>query len=217
MKRFLYILACLLLGFSVKAQSLLDEEGEPIPFALSKKYNNLIDLSKVKTCILKNYNNDSLYVKYNKDFVSASGDEIVGGFPIDTLINLKTKETKYEINEGTLWLYRIESKTAEMLYVEIQNFVMPEGAYICIFPKKSELNLKEPKFFYKKDMTSLPNIHNHQYGNQLFIEYFEPKGPTTSKSIILYKIVYIFAIGSRNILKPKKAPPSKTGKIMLII
>lgn len=216
MKRFLYILACLLLSFCVKAQPLLDGEGEPIPFALSTKYNNLIDLSKVKSCILKSYNNDSLYIKYNKD--KTEMEDVVIGMPaIDTLLNLKTKATKYRINEGTLWLYRIESKTAEMLYVEIEKFEIPERAYLCIFPKKSELNLNGPKFFDKKDIANRQNIHQFQYGNQIFIEYFEPKGSVTSKNIIIKKIGYMFAIGEKNIIKRKKAPPSKTGIIMLII
>ena len=34
MKRFVFGLACLLLVFSVTAQPLLDDNGEPIPFAL---------------------------------------------------------------------------------------------------------------------------------------------------------------------------------------
>lgn len=214
MKQFFYMLACLLVVYAVNAQPLLDENGEPIPFALSKKYNKLIDLSKVKTCELKSYNNDSLYVQYNKHKTEI--ENVTIGMPaIDTLINLKTKATKFKINEGTLWLYKIESKTAEMLYAEIKKFVMPEGAYICIFPKQLKLDMKAPRFFYKKDAASLPNIHSHQYGNQLYIEYFEPKGSTTSNKVILNKIGYIFAIGSRNILKQKKTPPSKTEKIML--
>lgn len=215
MKLFLAILACLLLVFSVTAQPLLDENREPIPFALSKKYNKLIDLTKIKTCVLKCYNNDSLYIKYNKDFNSVSGNENIGGFPIDTVLNLKAKATKYKINEGTLWLYRIESNTAEMLYAEIEKFVIPEGGHICFFPKQSKLNLKGPRFFYKKDTASLTSIHGYQYGNQLYIEYFEPNGSKNATSIIINKIGYGFAVGSRNILKPKKAPPSMTGKIML--
>lgn len=215
MKPLLCILVNLFLAFALNAQPLLDENGEPVPFALSKKYNKLIDLSKVNTCVLKNYNNDSLYIQYNKDFVSVSGDEVIGGFPIDTILNFKAKATKYRINEGTLWLYRIESKTAEMLYAEVEKFVMPEGAYICFFPKQSKLNLKGPRFFYKKDVANLPNIHGYQYGTQLYIEYFEPNGSKNPKSIIINNICYGFAVGSRNILKPKKAPASKTGIIML--
>ncbi len=214
MKRLVFSLACLLLVFSVTAQPLPDENGEPIPFALSKKYNKLIDLSKVKTCVLKSYNNDSLYIEYNKDKTDIENVDI--GMPaIDTLINLKAKATRYRLKEGTIWLYKIESKTAEMLYAEIEKFVMPEGAYICLFPKRSKLDMKWPRFFYKKDAASLPNIHGYQYGNQLYIEYFESNGSATSKNIIISKVGYMFAIGSKNILKPKKTPPSKTEKIML--
>lgn len=212
MKRFVFGLACLLLVFSVKAQPLLDENREPIPFALSKKYNKLIDLSKIKTCVLKSYNNDSLYIQYNNDKTEI-GDVAIGMPAIDTLINLKAKATKYKINEGTLWLYRIESKTAEMLYAEIEKFIIPEGGHICFFPKQSKLNLKGPKFFYKKDAASQTSIHGYQYGNQLYIEYFEPNGSKNAKSIIINKIGYGFAVGSKISLNRKNLYHQKREKL----
>jgi|GEM_PF-2173374 len=191
MKRFLYILACLLLSIYVKAQLIYNEKGEVVPFSMSEKYKNLIDTSKVNACTLKSYNNDSLYISYNKNQESAFNDEVVAGFPIDTLINIRTKATKYQIGEGTLWLYKVESKTAEMINIEMKNLIIPMGAYICIFPKKEELAKKGPQLFFKKDIPN-PNFRQRQYGNQLFIEYFEPNNTETKANIVISSIDYIF-------------------------
>ena len=191
MKRFLYILACLLLSISVKAQLIYNEEGEVVPFSMSEKYKNMIDTSKVNACTLKSYNNDLLYISYNKNFVSAFGDEIVAGFPIDTLINLKIKATKYKIAEGTLWLYKIESKTADLLGIEINHLEFPEGAYLCIFPSERNIELRGKRVYLKKDIKD-PNFFRYQLGNQLFIEYFEPKGVKPSSSLLISRISYGF-------------------------
>lgn len=190
MKILFTLITCVLLTFPVKAQLIYNEDGDVVPFSLAEKYKTLIDTSKVNTCLLKSYNNDSLYREKNKDFVG-SPDAVVAGFPIDTLINIRTKATKYKIAEGTLWLYKIESKTAEMLSINIKNLVLPEGAYICIFPKKTELLKKGPKLFLKKDITN-PNFNQHQYGNQLFIEYFEPNKTHKKPDIIISRIYYMF-------------------------
>jgi hypothetical protein len=194
MKILFTTLICLLLAFAVKAQIIYNDEGEQIPFALTDKYKNLIDLSKIKTCTLKSYNNDSLYAKYNKDNV---GEDIRAGIPIDTLINIKTKGTKFQITQGTLWLYKIESKTAEMLNVDISISDLPDGAYICIFPKKEQLYMRGPRFFYKKDIIK-QNVHRYLYGNQLLIEYFEPNGSHGPKDINITKIAYIFTTPFKN-------------------
>lgn len=132
MKLLLSIFAVLLLNGSLIAQCGVDNYGRMIPYAMCSKYKNLIDTSKVKTCHLKSYNNDSLFRKANNNI---KGDGKIVGFPIDTLINLKAVATKYKMEEGTLWLYKIESKTAKRLSIKIEQLVIPEGAYLCLFSK----------------------------------------------------------------------------------
>jgi hypothetical protein len=188
MKNIFSILICLLLTLSVKAQLSYDEDGQIIPFAMTEKYKKLIDTSKVSTCHLKSYNNDSLYYKLNKD---TKGDVKIVGFSIDTLIDLKAAATKYDINEGTVWLYKIESNTAEMLDIIINNLDLPEGAYICLFPRQSILKLRGPRT-YKRDNLKFPVFRKDVYGNQLFIEYFEPHNANKSTNIIISEIGYIF-------------------------
>lgn len=178
----------LLLTLTVKAQFIYNEDGGIIPFSMTEKYKNVIDLSTVKTCMLKSYNNDSLYYAKNKD---NQGDMKFAGIRIDTLINLKSAANKYKTDEGTVWLYKIESKTAEMLSITINQLVIPEGAYICIFPKKEELETMGPKLFLKKDIIN-PKFSKYHYGNQLYIEYFEPNKVDEKANIIISRLDYIF-------------------------
>lgn len=188
MKITFFIIGCLLLTFSVKAQFSLNDKGEIIPFVMSQKYKNLIDTSKVNICKLKSYNNDSLYIANNKN---NKGEGEFVGFSIDTLIDLKAAATKYKIKEGTVWLYKIESKTAEMLDIKINQLIIPDGAYICLFPKQSELNVLGPKLFSKKNIKT-PFI-GYNYGNQLFVEYFEPNRVDKKASIKISSIGYTYA------------------------
>lgn len=198
MKILFTTLIWLLLTFAAKAQTIYNDEGEQVPFALADKYKNLIDLSKIKTCTLKSYDNDSLFTKYNKENNEPFGEQqVIGLPPVDTLINLKIIATKYKIKEGTLWLYKIESKTAEMLSTQISIPDIPKGAYLCLFPKKQLLQIQKPRFFYKKDIIE-EKIQDIQFGNQLFIEYFEPNGSIGSTKIIIEKIHYIFSTSLRN-------------------
>jgi len=190
MKLIFSILICLLLVSSVKAQFSRNEDGQIIPFSQTEKYKSLIDTSKINTCKLKSYNNDSLYSALNKE--NTRGAYIGSIPPIDTLINLKSVATKYRINEGTVWLYKIESKTAEKLYITIKQFEIPEGAYICLFPKEEEMKIIGRKVFQKKDIN--PTLFRKStIGNQLFVEYFEPKNVDKEANIIISQITYSFS------------------------
>lgn len=184
-----FILAVLFLNGSLMAQCGIDDYGQMIPYAMCSKYKNLIDTSKVKACYLKNYNNDSLYSQANKNTM---GDGKIVGFAIDTLINLKAVASKYKIKEGTVWLYKIESKTAKMLDIQIDHLDLPEGAYICLFPKQSILKLRGPRTYTKKNI-QCPAFRKDVYGNQLFIEYFEPNIVGKNTNIIISSIGYTYA------------------------
>jgi hypothetical protein len=165
-----------------------NEYGEVIPLSKTPKYKNIIKTSSVKTCLLKSHNNDSLYKALNKNF---SRQAYIGGITMDTLINLKSAATKYKIDIGTIWLFRIESYTAKMLDIVINPLVIPEGAYICIFPREEELKKKGPQLYSKKRIVR-PQFVESVYGNQLFIEYFEPNIVDKKANIIITNIGYGF-------------------------
>lgn len=194
MKEFFYFFLCLLFTLTVKAQFVRNDEGRIIPYSMSAKYKNVINTSTVKTCMLKSYNNDSLYIAYNKTNNSDAkimGDTKTSGISIDTLINLKSAASRYNIDEGTVWIYRIESKTAKRLAITINPLVIPEGAYISIFPKKENLEAMDPKIYLKKDIVG-SNFFKYIHGNQLYIEYFEPNNVDKKANINISRIGYIF-------------------------
>jgi hypothetical protein len=188
MKRLFFITVCLLFACLAKAQFVFNDEGRIIPFSKTAKYKNMINTSTVKTCMLKSYNNDSLYTAKNK---GNNSEAEIAGISIDTLINLKSAASRYKIDEGTVWLYRIESKTAKMLAITINQLVIPEGAYICIFPKDEELEFIGPKLFLKKDIIS-PVFWKYHYGNQLYVEYFEPNKVDKRVNINISRIDHMF-------------------------
>jgi len=195
MKKFVYLFLCLLFTLTVNAQFVRNDEGRIIPYSMSAKYKNVINTSTVNACLLKSYNNDSLYIAYNKQDskreAKIMGNTKISGISIDTLINLKSAASRYKIDEGTVWIYRIESKTAKGLAITINSLVIPQGAYICIFPKKEELETMDTKVYFKKDIVG-SLFFKYIHGNQLYIEYFEPDNIDKKASINISRIDYIF-------------------------
>jgi len=133
-------------------------------------------------------NNDSLNYALNKD---NQGSAKIVGIPIDTLINLKSAATKYKIKEGTVWLYKIESKTAVSLSIKIKQFYIPEGAYICLFPNEKRMQMLGRKVSQKKDIKT-SDFWDYNYGNQLYVEYFEPNKVDKKVNIFISRIGYGF-------------------------
>ena len=195
MKKFVYLFLCLLFTLTVNAQFVRNDEGRIIPYSMSAKYKNVINTSTVNACLLKSYNNDSLYIAYNKQDskreAKIMGNTKISGISIDTLINLKSAASRYKIDEGTVWIYRIESKTAKGLAITINSLVIPQGAYISIFPKKEELETMDTKVYFKKDIVG-SLFFKYIHGNQLYIEYFEPDNIDKKASINISRIDYIF-------------------------
>lgn len=189
MKLLLFIFAVLILNSSLIAQCGIDDYGRMIPYAMCSKYKNLIDTSKVNTCHLKRYNNDSLFRAANKNI---QGEAHIAGFTIDTLINLKMAATKYRIKEGTLWIYKIESKTAKRLGIKIDQLIIPEGAYLCLFPKQKWFTSDGSRTYTKSSIKDT-KLWQQTLGNQLYIEYFEPNNVVKPASINLAGLVYFYS------------------------
>lgn len=138
---------------------------------------------------MKSYNNDSLKHEANKNI---KGDVEIAGFTIDTLINLKMAATKYRIKEGTLWVYKIESKTAKRLGIKIDQLIIPEGAYLCLFPKQKWLHAQGSRTYTKSSIKDT-KLWQQTLGNQLYIEYFEPNNVVKPASINLAGILYFYS------------------------
>lgn len=178
----------LLLSFSVEAQFIHNKLGDIIPFSLTEKYKNLIDTSKINTRLFKSYNNDSLFTKHNEKFgISENSSVRIVGFTIDSsLISLQTVASKFKIDEGMVWLYKIESNTAEGFGIQINHLVLSDGGYICLYSNK-----KDPPIIYQKGDIIKPQFADGTLGNQLFVEYFVPNdGLKDGLDIIISQINY---------------------------
>jgi hypothetical protein len=189
MKQIVVILLSLLLALEAKAQLIRDEWGEVIPFSLSHKYKNLIDTSKINTRLYNSYNNDSLFTKLNKKYGFTKNSSIkIGVMPIDsTQIDFKQVASKFIIDEGTVWMYRLESKTAEGFAIHLSLILMPDSEYFSFYSN----DVDPPNVFLKKDITN-NKISGITYGTQLVFEFFEPKKTINGNPIIIKQINYIF-------------------------
>lgn len=189
MKILFTLIACTLLTFSIKAQLIYNEEGDVVPFSLAEKYKTLIDTAKVNTREFKSYDNDSLFNFYNHQklelYKKSSG---VSGFTVDSsLIDLKKVATKYDINEGTVWIYKIESKTAYGFDIQFKHLLIPEGGYFCVYSNGSD----PPRIYQTEDLNG-PQFTTGMFGNKIFLEFFEPKKARKGNPIIISNINYTF-------------------------
>ncbi len=191
-----YIL--LLLAIStvpVNSQLIYDKWDDIVPFSQSEKYKEIIDASSIHSMVLSSYNNDSLFRKANNGKSrSEIGGAFAAGFHIDTTIDIRKYGKRIDIEEGSLWIYTIESKTAESLTPRIKKFNVPDGAYLSFITIDWE---QDPETFTKE---SLQDYHKSidLYvagidGRRAIIEYFEPKEVISDFPILLYQVTYYYA------------------------
>jgi hypothetical protein len=145
--------------------------------------------------VLPSYNNDSLFRKANNGRSrSEVGSAFAVGFYIDTTIDIRKYGKRIEIEVGFLWIYTIESKTAESLKPHIEKFNIPDGAYLSFITTDWE---HDPVTFTKESSQS----HHKSYdlfteridGRRATIEYFEPKEVISDFPILLYQVTYYYA------------------------
>ena len=177
------------------AQFVYNSNGDIIPFSLSDEYKDLIDTSNIKTCMLPSYNNDSLYWEANFEamYIKKDNSNTKVGFGIDTLIMFKEVADKFNLPGGILWLYKIESRTAERLDLLFKEFDIPEGALLSIYSSHMNLIGDMPDVYDKKAWDKLhiqAKFWKMKIGNKLFIEYFEPYNIVDSPNIIIKNLGY---------------------------
>ncbi len=193
MKKILLICGLFSVTVNLFAQFEYNSQGNIVPFSLSDKYKDIIDTSKVNTCMLPSYNNDSLYWEANFEamYIKRKDIGLKVGFPLDTLIDFKKQANKYRIQGGTLWLYKIESKTAKSISIIYKDFEIPEGGIFSVYPSNSKLQDNERRV-YDKNAWGKIKIHfwNLVIGNNMYIEYFEPDQSNCKPEIIISKIIY---------------------------
>ncbi len=209
MKKVLFSLILILtIAVSVTAQFVRDKNGKIAPFSQSEEYMHLIDTSRVNTFVLPAYNNDSLYWEANFDLEYIKKDK--GGekvaFPIDTLIKLKEVSTKYKLSSGTVWLYIIESNTAERISIVLKDFDFPNGALLSTYSLyEIDATFRRPSSVYDKKRWKETNNSIKYWkvgtGNNLVIEYFEPNNISNGANIEIERIYYHYKDKKKSSLK----------------
>lgn len=189
MKKIPLILIYILISFALKAQLVYTPDGDIIPFSLCDKYKDIIDTSKISTKTYKTFNNDSLSVVYNSKFGFTKDSPLHAcGFTIDsTQILLNEVASKYKISEGTVWLYRIQSKSAKGFRLDFTYPDIPRGGYFCLYS-----NDVESPIILTEDDNSRKQLSKILLGKSVVIEFFSPDDEVNVKYPLITRISYFF-------------------------
>lgn len=195
MKKFvltLFVLVAIVQG-SV-AQIIVDELGNPKPFSLNSPYREMIKPETMTpNYVTKAYNNDSLLVAYNPP--GSPKDILASGFVIDsTKYEFKKVANHFDLGHGDLWIYKMTSPTAKCLTIRFEHFDIPEGAQLSDFQLNESSPFNEtPNVYNTKNESSF--LTANSLGNELFVEYYEPKGIINPVTITFKYIGYDFTNG----------------------
>lgn len=173
----------------------LNDLNDPLPFSLRTEIREKIKPELLEATYVTNaYNNDSLLVVMNPPGTK----RLKAGIVIDsTAYNFKEVANYYDIGHGNLWLYKLTSPTAKELSVAFEKFAIPDGALLSCYQLNNSSPFVEGTGGYYTDNWEYFLGALSTMGNELFIEYYEPKEVTESVEIIFKNIVYFFTDGIR--------------------
>lgn len=196
MKKIYLIVFIVFVTLQLKAQFFRDEWGDVIPFSLTEKYKDHVNTNEIHSLVLDSFKNDSLFFKHNniKSYKEA-GNTYVYGFGVDSSIVFRDYAKKIEIEEGTLWIMTIESKTAQSIGIKIANFDLPENVYFTIYSGTIPYLIQDPEVGFKENITDEIKHNGFEYtvhDSKAIIEFFVPKGLQDEPSLIINKIIYGF-------------------------
>lgn len=196
----------LLMGIALSANVVIaqiSESGEP----LSKTMLTQKGLS-TKT---NTYKTKALNVRkmLRQDQKAKKGTALRYAMLEDVNIDLKEKGTKYKVNNGNIWIYRISSKNALSISLIFNHYEVPKGATL---------------FLYNADYSQIKGAYTHKnnkdyklfaigdlIGNELILEYFEPTNAEFKGTLVIGKIGQAY----RNIFENTKKS-SKSGDFINI-
>lgn len=208
MKKIYLIITVLFLSYSVRAQLRYDEYGTIIPFSQIEEYQDKINWDKVNTYHIPAQNNDSLCRIYNNGkSLYEIGSDFTAGIPYDSNpFNLKKKATKIKVSHGTIWLYIIESPTAEEISIIINDFDLSPGTYLSFIADKNAPVIQYPEVYHADNIPErikrMGIFSEGVFGTKMIIEYFEPDDIVAKNEIIIDRIYYNFVgLGKKKVLK----------------
>jgi hypothetical protein len=181
---------------TANAQFIYDEWGDIVPFSLTDKYKNQINIDEIHTHFLPKYDNDSLSKAYNNGrSLPELGNTFVGGFPIEKKIDVKKEGRIINIDTGTIWIVTIESSSAECIGVTIKNLNIPAGAALSFIQGYNYSIECEPDVYVQEQITSEikeKGLREWVYSSKMIIEYFEPNNLHENNNIIINQVNYGF-------------------------
>jgi len=196
MKKIILMLLIVFLVLQLKAQFIRDEWGDVIPFSLTEKYKDRVNTNEIHSLVLDSFKNDSLFFKHNKiKSYDEAGNTYIYGFGVDSSIIFRDYAKKIEIEEGTLWIMTIESKTAQSIGIKITNFDLPENVYFTIYPGTIPYLIQDPEVGFKEDITDEIKHNGFEYtvhDSKAIIELFVSKGLQNEPNLFIDKIIYGF-------------------------
>lgn len=176
MKRKSFVLIWMLFAIiSLKAQ--ISEGGIPKSFELSdlKSTSNINHYNTPRLNVEKLLNEDKkngLPLRYAK-FHSVN-------------INIKKVGSELTIDEGTIWRYRIKSEEAYSIGLQFKEYKLPENASLFIY-NQSRNNIYGAFTSKNNKESGLLSIAEFP-GNEVIIEYFEPRNVKFDGVLIIGKI-----------------------------
>jgi hypothetical protein len=115
---------------------------------------------------------------------------------------------------GKLWLYTIESPTANALGILIKDFDVLPGCCFSVIPGKYPYKMQEPETYIHGEIPEWikeRGLHESVDNIKMVLEYFEPKGTKESRDYIINSIVYRYAGGfGQALIKSKEEEKKET-------
>jgi hypothetical protein len=180
-----------LLLFLFFSLSSFAQTSEPIPprslqFGVDKFMSARTEVNSRTLPNLDNSAEMQRAVKIKEETCSTCRKEFYGR-TIDISINIKAEGKQYITNEGIVWILNINSNTAKGFQFYFSDFILPRGATLHVYSKKSNYTMGA--------FTSNNTNPDGRFATAIFpeneavLEYFEPISPEVQGKIIIDKVI----------------------------
>ncbi len=194
--RIIHIFLCLLVALASYAQETDPEDLDIKPLSLNPKYKDIIKPKELEpSYTTKSFNNDSLLKVTTKinPFVDSSPSGY--GKEFDKDMWFKQLSHKFELDTGTVWLFKAVTLTGKSLAIglDIDSLDIPKSAQLSYFFYEENYD----QFHHYTHGCYEVNLMRQKYldsdNQELYIEYFEPKEFKSNYDFKIKRWMYRFA------------------------
>ena len=113
---------------------------------------------------------------------------IITGLGRKVNIDVIGQAKKYNLDNGSIYIYKMESEDAVSIQLFYDYFFLAEGAYLHLY--------NEDKKIFMEPLTSKDNnpdfskIGERVHGDQITLEFFEPNTTKTKSKIVIHSVMY---------------------------